>query len=236
VSHPDPERLVLLALGEPDDTTAGHLVSCERCTAEVASLRAVAHTGAESQEVRDLPAPPARVWAAIASSVPQPSRVDNVVTLVPRRRREWLRLAVTAVAAAAIGIVGTLGVTRLLTERPTPTPPASVVARANLEAFPSAPLGAGGEARVLGTGDAARLHLHVTGLPLSTGYYEVWLIDPATMRMFSLGHLTDSGDVLLPLNSTVDLRQYSIVDVSAEEYDNVQTHSGRSLLRGTLTN
>jgi hypothetical protein len=236
VSHPDPERLVLLAFGESDDAAAGHLASCEHCAAEVASLRDVALIGAESQEVRDLQAPPASVWAGIATAVGPSSTVEVVRRRVPRPRREWLRLAVTAVAAAAVGIVGTLGATRLFAERPTPGPAPSVVARATLEAFPIAPVGAVGEARVLGTGDGARLHLHVTGLPLSTGYYEVWLIDPVTMRMFSLGHLTDSGDVLLPLNSTVDLRQYRVVDVSAEQYDNVQTHSGQSLLRGTLTN
>ncbi|GIJ45664.1 hypothetical protein Val02_25500 [Virgisporangium aliadipatigenens] len=229
MSHPDPERLVLLALGEPDDAAAGHLASCAHCAAEVASLRAVADIGAESQEVRDLPAPPASVWARIEAAVERPSTVD--VPILRPRRREWLRLAVTAVAATALGVAGTLGVGALRKEA-APT----VVARATLEAFPNAPVGAGGEARVLGSGDGARLHLHVTGLPLSTGYYEVWLIDPVTMRMFSIGHLTDSGDVLLPLNSTVDLRQYRVVDVSAEEYDNVQTHSGRSLLRGTLTN
>jgi hypothetical protein len=63
----------------------------------------------------------------------------------------------------------------------------------------------------------------------------VWLIDPDSMEMTAVGQLGDSGDVLLPLASTTDLRKYRTVDVSAEQYDNNQAHSGESLLRGQLT-
>ncbi|WP_435820075.1 hypothetical protein [Micromonospora purpureochromogenes] len=56
------------------------------------------------------------------------------------------------------------------------------------------------------------------------------------MEMFSIGVLRDpSGDALLPLPPNVDLQAYSVVDVSAEQYDNKPAHSGDSLLRGTLT-
>nr|WP_279306378.1 anti-sigma factor [Micromonospora globispora] len=80
------------------------------------------------------------------------------------------------------------------------------------------------------------MHLHVANLPTVPGYYEVWLIDPQTMRMFSVGTLgRGSGDELLPLPPNVDLRTYSVVDVSAEQFDNKPAHSGDSLLRGTLT-
>jgi hypothetical protein len=44
-----------------------------------------------------------------------------------------------------------------------------------------------------------------------------------------------SGEALLPLPRNVDLQAYSVVDVSAEQYDNKPAHSGDSLLRGTLT-
>jgi len=110
-----------------------------------------------------------------------------------------------------------------------------VVARADLSALPLAPTGATGEARVLCDGPQRRLDLHVTGLPLQPGYYEVWLIDPNTMEMTAIGQLGDGNDVLLPLSSTTDLRKYRLVDISAEQYDNDQAHSGKSMLRGQLT-
>jgi anti-sigma-K factor RskA len=87
---------------------------------------------------------------------------------------------------------------------------------------------------VLGGDGGERLHLHVTGLPPDAGYYEVWLIDPDTSQMVSVGVLRAGGDELLPLPPTIDLRRYRLVDVSAEQYDGDVAHSGRSLLRGTL--
>jgi hypothetical protein len=136
----------------------------------------------------------------------------------------------------AVGVAGTLAATRLLRDDPASSLACgTVVARADLSALPLAPPGATGEARVLCDGPERRLHLHVTGLPLRPGYYEVWLIDPDTMEMTAIGQLGDGNDVLLPLTSTTDLRKYRLVDVSAEQYDNNQAHSGESMLRGQLT-
>jgi hypothetical protein len=75
----------------------------------------------------------------------------------------------------------------------------------------------------------------VTGLALQPGYYEAWLIDPNTMKMTGIGPLDDGSDVLLPLSTTTDPRKYRLVDISAEQYDNDQAHSGKSMLRGQLT-
>ncbi|MER6595830.1 anti-sigma factor, partial [Micromonospora purpureochromogenes] len=107
------------------------------------------------------------------------------------------------------------------------------VASAPLAAYGRTPKDANGDARIFTDG---RLHLHVANLPDVPGYYEVWLINPTNMEMFSIGVLRDpSGDALLPLPPNVDLQAYSVVDVSAEQYDNKPAHSGDSLLRGTLT-
>ncbi|MFD6565028.1 anti-sigma factor [Micromonospora profundi] len=149
------------------------------------------------------------------------------------RRRGWSRwaaTAVTAAAAAAVGVVGTVSVLRPDDPPPAPTP--AVVARAPLAAYGSTPPTATGDARVL---DGGQLHLHVANLPSVPGYYEVWLINPTTMQMFSVGTLGGGSDALLPLPPNVDLSAYSVVDVSAEQYDNKPAHSGDSLLRGTLT-
>ncbi|GAA2188388.1 anti-sigma factor [Micromonospora lupini] len=150
-----------------------------------------------------------------------------------RRRAGWSRWAasaVTAVAAAAIGVVGTVSVLR--PDEPAPTPTPAVLASAPLAAFGSTPKSAQGDARVLQSG---QLHLHVANLPRVPGYYEVWLINPTNMEMFSIGTLGGDSDALLPLPPNVDLKSYSVVDVSAEQYDNNTRHSGDSLLRGTLT-
>ncbi|MEU7611985.1 anti-sigma factor [Micromonospora sp. NPDC049204] len=161
----------------------------------------------------------------------------TVIRLDPARRSRrgagwsrWAATAVTAAAAAAVGVLGTVSVLRPDDPAPAPTP--VVVASAPLAAYGSTPPAAKGDARVLRDG---QLHLHVANLPRVPGYYEVWLINPTTMKMFSVGTLGGGADALLPLPPNVDLKSYSVVDVSAEQYDNNTAHSGDSLLRGTLT-
>lgn len=146
-----------------------------------------------------------------------------------RRWPGWATTVATAVAAAAAGVLGTLAVVNPA-DRPADQPPA-VAATANLAAYGTTPASANGEARVFRNGE---LHLHVSNLPSVDGYYEVWLINPDTMEMFSVGVLGRGSDALLPLPPNVDLSAYSVVDVSAEHYDNDTAHSGTSLLRGKL--
>ncbi|MEV1073476.1 anti-sigma factor [Micromonospora parva] len=264
MQHLDHDRLVFLALGESeaDNGESTHLGSCAHCRREMETLQQVAGLGAETQGLGDLPDPPEHIWQGIVAEVRAaealPSLTDSrrqhvlpeqpngttaepttaTVTRLdptdrPRRGRGWSRwasVAVTAVAAAAVGVVGTASVLR--PDDPAPTPPQAVVASAPLAAYGATPPAATGDARVLQDG---QLHLHVANLPSVPGYYEVWLINPTTMAMFSVGTLGGGSDALLPLPPNVDLKSYSVVDVSAEQYDNNTRHSGDSLLRGTLT-
>ncbi|MFY1695318.1 anti-sigma factor [Solwaraspora sp. WMMA2101] len=259
--HLEHDRLVFLALGETeaDAGESGHLSGCPRCRTELETIRYVGQVGAETQDLTDLPEPADHVWQRIVAELdepaaghdPVPSGVDEptaapapaptsavpapapVVPLRPgRRSRRWPRQwvpVVTAIAAAIAGVVGTVTVVRLVSPPPAGS---EVVASAALAAFGDAPADAAGEARVF---DDGRLHLHVAGLPRPAGYYQVWLIDPDTMQMFPVGTLADAADVLMPLPTNVDLDAYRLVDVSAEEYDNDPSHSGQSLLRGTLS-
>ncbi|MCZ7420510.1 MULTISPECIES: anti-sigma factor [unclassified Micromonospora] len=249
MQHLEHDRLVFLALGESevDVSDRTHLDACPHCRAELDSLRHVAGLSAAGQELRDLPDPPEHVWQGIMAEITaaeelprladrqRPGGTDPVTTdtaPAPRRSRRgrWSRLAttaVTAVAAATVAVIGTAAVLR----DGTPAEP-TVLASAPLAAYGSTPPTARGDARVLGSGE---LHLHVANLPAVPGYYEVWLINPRNMEMFSVGVLGDGSDVLLPLPPNVDLGQYSVVDVSAEQFDNNTAHSGDSLLRGSLT-
>lgn len=247
MQHLDHDRLVFLALGESEaaDGEATHLDTCEHCRGELETLQHVAGLGAGTQGLTDLPDPPEHVWQGIVAEVRAaeelPTLTDRrpprsgepaapVAAPRPRRWPRWATTAVTATAAALIGVVGTAAV---LGGGDEPAPRPTVLASAPLAAFGSTPKDASGDARVLGDN---RLHLHVANLPSVPGYYEVWLIDPKTMEMFSLGTLSKaSGDELLPMPPNVDLRTYSVVDVSAEQFDNKPAHSGDSLLRGTLT-
>ncbi|QGN50347.1 anti-sigma factor [Micromonospora sp. WMMD558] len=258
MQHLDHDRLVFLALGESeaDNGESTHLDSCEHCRLEMETLQHVAGLGAGAQGLRDLPDPPEHVWQGIVAEVRAAEELptiagarrpvspaaptgtaDDPPAVVPSppahrraRRPRWLTTAVTAVAAAAMGVVGTLTVLGVTGPDPQPAPP--VLATAPLTAYGSTPPDANGEARVF---DNGRLHLHVANLPDVSGYYEVWLINPDTMEMFSVGVLGSQKDELLPLPPNVDLEAYSVVDVSAEAYDNNTAHSGNSLLRGTLT-
>ena len=231
MQHLDPDRLVLLALSEEaaDTDESVHLAECTGCRAEIDDLRHVAELGAETQGLRALPPPPDHVWAGIEAAVAAPVR------LPPRRTRRWVLPVLAAAAAAVFAVAGTVTVQRLVDR---PTPPA-VTAKANLVRLEGAPPAAGGAAEVIA---GERLRLDVRDLPLTTGYYEVWLIDPDDpTRMLAMGNLsgaalTGAAAVVLPVPPGADLNRYRLVDVSAEAYDNDATHSGRSLLRGTLTN
>jgi hypothetical protein len=246
VQHMDPDRLVILALGESseDSDESAHLAGCEHCRTEIDAIRHIADVSAETQGLTALPPPPDRVWQNIAAEVAR-SRPETPVTAAPattppvvrdltvarsrRRVPRRLPLLLTAAAAAILGIAGTVTVIRL-DDRP---PAVAVTARASLAPLQGAPANAAGNARVLA---GAGLHIHASDLPLTTGHYEVWLIDPDdTTKMVQLGSLNAAADVTLPIAPTVDLNRYRLVDVSAESNDGNSAHSGKSLLRGTLT-
>ncbi|WP_341719432.1 anti-sigma factor [Micromonospora sp. FIMYZ51] len=255
--HLEHDRLVFLALGESeaDEVDRSHLDVCSHCRGEFEKLRHVAGLGAATQGLRHLPDPPEHVWQGITAEIraaqelpaltadrrqrppaPRdggaPTTAGPAAQVRPRRVPRWATTVVTAVAAAVLGVVGTAAVLAGRSAEPGPPEQQTVLASAALVAYGSTPPQARGDARVL---DSGELHLHVANLPAVPGYYEVWLINPQNMEMFSIGVLGTGSDVLLPLPPNVDLGQYSVVDISAEQYDNNTAHSGDSLVRGSLT-
>jgi len=241
VQHLDHDRLVLLALSEEPENAddAEHIAECAACRHDLASLRHVAGLGADGHDLRDLPAPPERIWRAIEADIAaegtRPAAGTTVVDLAERRGRarrvrpRWLLPVIAAAAAAVVAVAGTVAVDRVVDRGPKE----QVTARATLTPLATVPADAGGSVRVLSDGE---MQIDVRNLPLTTGFHEVWLIDPGDLtKMVAVGNLTDRSDAVLPVPPGTDLNRYRLVDVSDEQHDGDAAHSGHSLLRGTLT-
>jgi hypothetical protein len=251
VQHCTPEQLALAALREPlpaDD--AAHLESCERCRAEVASLRrsvdllAVPELAAPGASVP----PPARVWDSIAaatgvSASPRPVVPAPSVTPVPEpapeatvlpfrsRRRPLLLVAAAAVAGAVIG-AGAVAVLDRSNDGAGNDRDVSEVTAVALDPLPGNE--ASGRAEVIVREDGSRVvQVDLDAPALDDGYYELWLIDSAVVGMVPLG-MVQPGTQEFELPPDLDLTQFPIVDVSVEPLDGVPTHSGDSVARGEL--
>ncbi|MDR6316062.1 anti-sigma factor [Actinoplanes couchii] len=226
----DPDRLVLLALSEEveEPTEIDHLEHCAGCRHEIQALRDVAEIGAETGAIRDLPAPPEHVWQAIRADVAATRAPVTGLTRhrVRRARPRWLAPVLAAAAAAVIAAAGTVGFDRFADRAP-------VLARATLAPLETVPPNAGGAVQVFSDG---RLRIDVQNLPLTSGFHEVWLLDPDTPgKMVAVGNLPGRAEAVLTVPAGTDLNRYRLVDISDEPHDGDATHSGKSLLRGTLT-
>jgi anti-sigma-K factor RskA len=241
VPHLDPDRLALLALSESsaDPGESTHLADCAACRHDLDALQHVVQLATDGDDLRDLPAPPPRVWQAIQADVARLSESPAIDTVggrngnTSRRRqrpeRRWRAPVLSAAAAAIIGVAGTITVIEVLQRQPD----TKTIASASLKPLPSVPAAAHGTARVLADDE---MQIDVRNLPQTTGFHEVWLIDPEdTKRMVALGNLSDKADAVLPIPPGTDLNQYRLVDVSDEPHDGDAAHSGHSLLRGVLT-
>lgn len=70
MSHLDPDRLSLIALGETaTDEERAHLDVCDECALELAELEYTVVVGRSTVALGDLEAPPERVWSRIADEL-----------------------------------------------------------------------------------------------------------------------------------------------------------------------
>jgi hypothetical protein len=257
MAHLDDESLALFALGDaiPDSKQREHLRTCSRCEAEVASLTRLVNVGRTSGDV-EIVQPPASVWNRIHSELglsdaladvprersfngpvvaappeaPATSATtddqDAVVTPISRPRRRaatWWLVAASLVLGAVVGVIGSSLLSR-------PDDP-RVLAEAELEPFPE--WSASGSARVEESTGGSREIVVELSAP-GEGLREVWLIDPETSGLVSLGLLSgSSGTFSIPAN--LDLDRYSVIDVSQEPDDGDPAHSGDSIVRGPLS-
>lgn len=249
-SHVDDDLLALLALGEPAGSTSdlAHIEECERCTDELESLREVVELARSGDPADALVAPAPAVWDRIAgelglspgaqalATAAAPERptaapaepLAPVVQLDERRERPRAWRWVAAAAAAGL-VVGGGGAWWVANHDDTPT----VLATATLEPLPG--WDASGSAMVETGADGSRVLVVDLShdAPSGEGFREVWLLKPDVSGLVSLGTLEGtSGRFDLPAG--LDLSQYSVVDVSEEQFDGNPAHSGDSIVRGPL--
>ena len=262
-AHPDSEQLTLAALpSEPrDPVIEEHLAGCPACRKHVAALR---HTVdlARTGHADTATMPPPRVWAAITAEVgaagdAEPgtgsdiARVDLAAAdLGPsepvRTRRiphaplsRW-RMAGVAIAAAVAGLAAGLIIgTVQSTDRPSTAPPGTLLAR--LQPIGDADPAASGAVDGTSRDGSQELVIRVDGITNTAGgdYLEAWLLDPADSRLVSLGALTRTPDGRayqgkFTLPADLPMATFNTVDISAERWDGIPTHSGVSLLRGSM--
>jgi hypothetical protein len=240
MSHLDPERLSLLAIGDaatPEERA--HLEVCDECSLDLAELEYTVTVGRSTVALGDLESPPERVWDRIADEL----RLSNASTAdsagdaasestrpaqaVPARRGRGFRVMFALAASVAL-IVVSVGTWMLVR----PAEPIEV-ASASLEAFPDHP-GAHGEAVVVETADGERkVEVQLDASDSGDGFREVWLITADASALVSLGILEGSEGVF-DVPDDVDLADYVLVDISQEPEDGDPAHSGDSIVRGEL--
>lgn len=244
MSHLDPERLALVAVGEAlTDAEQQHLATCDACSLELAELEHTVAVGRSTVTLGDLETPPERVWdrildevrsepGAAASGIPAdvpgvspPAVAENQPDQRRTRRRGRMLFALAASIAAVLVIAGVWNLVR--TQQPVE------IASATLDAFPDHP-DAVGTAEVTELSDGERtLTVSIDDFDESDGFREVWLITADASDLVSLGELDGKkGTFVVPAD--VDLRDFVLVDVSQEPRDGNPAHSGDSIVRGQL--
>lgn len=233
MSHLDPERLTLLAIGEPDtDQERAHLDTCDECALELAQLQYTVAVGRSTATLGELEAPPARVWQRITDELglggaAADGEPEASAPAPAPRRRGWTKglLALAATVAIAFAAIGTW----VVMQQPQPTQ----IAAATLDAFPAHPT-AVGEAVVIEDPDGVReVKVTLDDAQVEDGFREVWLITADASALVSLG-VMEGDEAVFPVPADVDLHEYVLVDVSLEPSDGNPGHSGDSIVRGQL--
>ncbi|NEB93920.1 anti-sigma factor domain-containing protein [Streptomyces bauhiniae] len=259
MKHADEETLLLMALGElPATSDSLHLRTCSTCQRELESFRRVVRTAQAPEPAADLLLqPPPGLWTDIAAELSLEERhltpevaVDDElhaiitgqragkqptfepaarppVPVPPGRARRRMRFSVALAACAALlGAAAGSTVTWWVT-RDGSTP--SVAGGKPLDSLRAASTG---YASLRGTPAHRSLTVDVKGLPSTSGYFEVWLMNSSHTKLVSMGVLDPDGKATLPVPENIDLGEYSVVDVSVQPYNGKPDHSGKSIVRG----
>lgn len=174
------------------------------------------------------PLPPA-AWDRVAEAVASEG-ASTPPGGAERRRHRRPRPLLVAAAVLVLLVAGAL--TARLTLTATDAPEVAARAELSSEGLAGAPP-ASGRAELVEVDDHLELEVSVPGVRPGDGeVLEVWLIDPASDGLQSLG-LVD-GRARLPVPDTIDTDRFSVVDVSVEPLDGDPGHSAESVVRGAL--
>ena len=190
---------------------------------------------------RPEPAAPAAAGPVAPAAATQAQ--DRPQAEAPASERSSLRLLPRLALAAAVGVVVGIGATLvgagLLDDDadspadPVATAPSadSVLARTQLAPLPRQNTSGAAELRT--SGRVRHLDVDLSDVDTGDGFVQVWLFDPETLGMVSVGVLDgDSGSFVIPPG--LDLKTYRGVDISLEPYDGNPEHAAGSLARGVL--
>jgi anti-sigma-K factor RskA len=136
--------------------------------------------------------------------------------------------AVIAIFAAGLGI-------GLLSAGDNSAPLSATVTQANLSPVGQLDPAATGNAAVKDEGQLIRLKISGLARNGRDDFYEAWLMDPKN-GFISLGtfRVSDDGSATLDLPVPVATDRFPVVDISLQPTNGKPTHSGVSVLRGTL--
>jgi anti-sigma-K factor RskA len=111
----------------------------------------------------------------------------------------------------------------------------ATVAQTSLAPVGSIDPAATGQAAVKKDGEVIRLKISGLKVNGENDFYEAWLMDPKN-GFISLGtfRVGDDGSTTLDLPVPVATDRFPVVDISLQPADGKPTHSGVSVLRGTL--
>jgi len=231
MQHIEDDLLALIAM-EPDQSDAEstrHLQTCDRCKHEIAEMQRVVTAARTGGPDPQLVSPPPRVWEGIAAAVGHETPTVTPLAAARSRRRmpTWLAVA----AGVAIGVAGA-GVAGSLIDSDEPAGPSeTVVATAALDPFGDT--GTPGTAEIRDTEQGRVLQVRIDERTAGEGFREVWLLDPETGRLVSLGVLNGTQSTFA-LPEGLELSEYPAVDVSREPFDGDPAHSTDSIARGEL--
>jgi anti-sigma-K factor RskA len=205
------------------------------CHERVRELREVVDLGRTlSTDDRRPAAPPVAVWDGIAAAMAvDPAPGATVATLPARaprasQRRSTGRIVGALAVAAVIIALGVFAIVALVGDDT-----ATVAETAALEPLEGSR--AQGRAELVVDGERRELRIDTAGLtPRSGDYYELWLLDDDVTQLVSLGPIDPERPGTFRVPDGLDISRLRVVDVSVEPLDGVPTHSGESVLRGTL--
>lgn len=193
-----------------------------------------------SEEDMVLESPPPTVWAGIERQLSEEQPTAPVVSLADHRRR---RLATTlvSVAAAAVLIAGLAVVVTRDGDGVVEYASAELVYQ---DDFDSLGVDASATTTLIERDGTRQIRFDAVDLPspaVPNEDLELWLIgiddDGEIAVIQTLGLLTDlddPGTFTIPTEFSTDDYATVAVDISVEPRDGVETHSGRSIVRGPL--